>query len=38
MDFKTKLETLLSDILSDQFDCNIALRFEPREPNSEKGS
>lgn len=37
MDFTTKLETLLSDILSDQFDCKITLRFEPRDKDSEKG-
>lgn len=30
MDLKSKIEKLLSEILSDQHDCKITLRFEKK--------
>lgn len=32
MELKEKIEKLLSEILSDKYDCNVTLRFEPK-PN-----
>lgn len=31
MDLKTKIEKILSDILSDKHDCKVTLRFEKKE-------
>ena len=31
MDLKSKIEKLLSEILSDQHDCKVVLKFEARE-------
>lgn len=31
MDLKTKIEKLLSEILSDKYEMNVTLRFEKRE-------
>lgn len=31
MDLKEKIERLLSEILSDKYDCNVVLRFEKKE-------
>ena len=31
MDLKTRIENLLSDILSDKYECKVTLRFEKRE-------
>lgn len=28
MDLKTKIEKLLSEILSDKYECKVTLRFE----------
>ena len=36
MDLKSKIEKLLSEILSEQHDCKVVLTFETRqEPNCE---
>lgn len=31
MDLKTKIEKLLSEILSDKYECKVTLRFEKIE-------
>lgn len=31
MTLKEKIEKLLSEILSDKYDCNITLKFEKKE-------
>ena len=31
MDLKTKIENLLSEILSDKYECKVILHFEKRE-------
>lgn len=31
MDLKEKIERLLSEILSDKYDCKVTLRFEKKE-------
>lgn len=31
MDLKTKIEKLLSEILSDKYECKVTLRFEKKE-------
>lgn len=31
MDLKEKIERLLSEILSDKYDCKVVLRFEKKE-------
>lgn len=31
MDLKEKIERVLSEILSDKYDCKVVLRFEPKE-------
>ena len=31
MDLKTKIEKILSEILSDKHDCKVTLRFEKKE-------
>ena len=31
MDLKTKIEKLLSEILSDKYEMNVTLRFEKKE-------
>ena len=30
MDLKTKIEKLLSEILSDKYECKVTLRFEKK--------
>lgn len=34
MDLKTRIEQVLSDILSDKYECKVTLRFEKKEVNS----
>lgn len=34
MDLKTKIERILSDILSDKHECKVTLRFEKTEENN----
>lgn len=36
MDLKTKIERLLSEILSDKYECVVRLRFEPKEGDEKK--
>lgn len=31
MDLKTRIEKLLSEILSDKYECKVTLRFEKKE-------
>jgi hypothetical protein len=31
MDLKTKIEKLLSEILSDKYECRVTLKFEKKE-------
>ena len=31
MDLKTKIEKVLSEILSDKYECKVTLHFESRE-------
>lgn len=31
MDLKERIERVLSDILSDKYDCKVELRFESKE-------
>jgi len=31
MDLKTKIEKILSEILSDKHECNVTLRFEKKQ-------
>ena len=31
MELKTRIEQLLSEILSDKYECVVRLRFEPKE-------
>lgn len=31
MDLKERIEKLLSDILSDKYDCKVILKFEEKE-------
>ena len=31
MDLKTRIENLLSEILSDKYECKVTLRFEKKE-------
>ena len=31
MDLKERIEKVLSEILSDKYDCNITLKFVPKE-------
>ena len=31
MDLKTKIEKILSEILSDRHECKVTLRFEKKE-------
>ena len=31
MDLKSKIEKLLSEILSDQYECKVVLKFEKRQ-------
>lgn len=30
-DLKTRIEQVLSEILSDKYDCKVTLHFEPKE-------
>lgn len=30
-DLKTRIERVLSEILSDKYDCKVTLHFEPKE-------
>lgn len=36
MDLKTRIEQVLSEILSDKYDCDIKLRFVPKEGGKEE--
>jgi hypothetical protein len=36
MDLKTKIEKLLSEILSDKYECKVSLRFENEEEQWEE--
>ena len=38
MDLKEKIEQLLSEILSDKYDCKVTLRFEERNTTNEQES
>lgn len=38
MDLKEKIERLLSEILSDKYDCKVTLRFEERKATDEKAT
>lgn len=31
MDLKTRIENLLSEILSDKYECKVTLQFEQKE-------
>ena len=31
MDLKSKIEKILSEILSDKYECKVTLRFEKKE-------
>lgn len=35
MDLKTKIEKLLSEILSDKHECKVTLHFEKKERDNE---
>ena len=35
---KARLEKVLSEILSDQFDCNITIKFKPEPDEEDKGA
>lgn len=35
---KKRLEQVLSEILSDQFDCNITIKFKPEPDEEDKGA
>ena len=34
MELKERIETLLSEILSDKYDCDIRIHFEPVKENT----
>lgn len=34
MDLKTKIERLLSEILSDKYECRVVLKFEKKETDT----
>ena len=34
MDLKTKIEQLLSEILSDKYECKVTLHFEKKVENN----
>lgn len=36
LSLKRKLEQVLSDILSDQYDCNITIHFKPEPEEAEE--
>lgn len=36
MNLKERIETLLSEILSDQHECKVTLKFEKKVKNDEK--
>lgn len=36
MELKERIEKLLSDILSDKYECKVTLRFEKKELENEK--
>ncbi len=33
MDLKTRIENLLSEILSDKYECRVVLKFEKGQPS-----
>lgn len=35
MDLKERIEQVLSEILSDKYDCKVTLHFERREENED---
>lgn len=35
MDLKTRIEKVLSEILSDKYDCKVTLHFEKKEANND---
>ena len=35
MDLKTKIEMLLSEILSDKYECKVTLHFESKDRDGE---
>lgn len=35
MDLKTRIEQVLSEILSDKYDCKVTLHFEKKEANKD---
>ena len=37
MDLKTRIENLLSEILSDKYECRVSLKFEKKE-NANEGA
>lgn len=37
MELKERIEQLLSDILSDKYECKVTLRFVPKEKDQERG-
>ena len=37
MELKERIEQLLSEILSDKYECKVTLRFVPKENNQERG-
>jgi hypothetical protein len=37
MDLKTKIEKLLSEILSDKHECRVVLKFENKNKENENG-
>jgi hypothetical protein len=36
MDVKTRIEQLLSEILSDKYECKVTLHFERRDQSEER--
>lgn len=38
MELKTKIEKILSEILSDKYDCKVTLHFEKRTEPDEKNT
>ncbi len=37
MDLKERIEKLLSEILSDKYECKVTLRFVPKEETQKEG-
>ena len=36
MDLKTRVEQVLSEILSEKYECKVTLRFVPREAGKDR--